>query len=671
MAAAENGYLVGVDTGGTYTDAAIVVADSNEVVASAKAPTTRGDLSVGVSQAIANALEAMPDEISIADINLVSVSTTLATNAVVEGHGSSVGVVLIGFDDKMVEKSGIAGAFAGMPVARINGGHNHNGDEVQPLDVSGLEAELARWADDVDAIAVASQFAVRNPAHERMARDIVIERTGKPVTTSGELSSALDAPRRALTAVLNARLISRISDLIAAVRIAMEGAGIDAPLMIVKGDGTLALAETVSMRPIETILSGPAASLVGAAALSGLTNFIMSDMGGTTTDLGVLIDGRPRVSDVGAEVGGWRTMVKAIDVTTIGLGGDSEVLLSMTGELTVGPRRVVPVSMVAELFPEVIVRLEREIADPALPMAARFVMLPVGSDGNGRSISGLNAREREVFELISARPQPVAEIAGTSNRLRVLQNLQRKGFVQIAGFTPSDAAHVLGLQDNWSRTAAELAAHLTVRQRDTGAVDDRAMMAFCSDVWSETVRLSGRIILTTAFGSGASAADAGKLLDAVCRGDGSVGLTRVAIAPSVPVVAVGGPVKVFYPEVGRRLEAEMIFPACCEVANAVGAATSVIARTVSIEISGDGGGQFRVHGTDGTEMFADGRKALEFANELARGRAVSLVVAMGGEEPEVNVSIEKRLLPDAVDDNGLIYAKVRAEAVARPRLATA
>ncbi|RXM21876.1 hydantoinase/oxoprolinase family protein, partial [Citrobacter sp. AAK_AS5] len=88
--------------------------------------------------------------------------------------------------------------------------------------------------------------------------------------------------------------------------------GIDCPLMIVKGDGTLALAERVALRPIETVLSGPAASLVGASWLSGLRDFIMSDMGGTTTDLGVLLDGRPQVAEQGAEVGGWRTMVKAI-----------------------------------------------------------------------------------------------------------------------------------------------------------------------------------------------------------------------------------------------------------------------------------------------------------------------------------------------------------------------
>ena len=255
-------YLIGVDTGGTYTDAAIIEAEGHGVVASAKSITTKGDLAVGVTGAIRAATAKLPEGLKPSDISLVSVSTTLATNAVVEGHGSAVGVILIGFDKAMTERTGIAKAFPGMPIALIGGGHDHNGDEAKPLDTAALETAVKSMA--VDAFAIASAFAVRNPAHEQRARDIITERTGKPATLSTELTSALDAPRRALTAVLNARLISRISMLITAVRRAMAEIGIDCPLMIVKGDGTLALAEKVALRPIETVLSGPAGGVVGA-----------------------------------------------------------------------------------------------------------------------------------------------------------------------------------------------------------------------------------------------------------------------------------------------------------------------------------------------------------------------------------------------------------------------
>src|SRR6185437_4086388 len=127
--------------------------------------------------------------------------------------------------------------------------HDHNGDEKHPLDEPALAAALSEHGGSVEAFAIAAQFAVRNNAHECRARDLVIALTSKPVTISSELSTDLDAPRRALTAVLNARLISRITLLIDAVRRAMAGFGLACPLMIVKGDGTLALAEAVAQKP--------------------------------------------------------------------------------------------------------------------------------------------------------------------------------------------------------------------------------------------------------------------------------------------------------------------------------------------------------------------------------------------------------------------------------------
>ena len=177
-------YLIGVDTGGTYTDAAVIEAQGHRVVASAKSITTKGDLSIGVTGAITAAVAKLPQGLKPEDISLVSVSTTLATNAVVEGHGSAVGVILIGFDQAMAERTGIAKAFPGMPIAMIAGGHDHNGEEVKPLDVAALATAVA--AMPVDAFAIASAFAVRNPKHEARAREIVAQATGKPATLSTE-----------------------------------------------------------------------------------------------------------------------------------------------------------------------------------------------------------------------------------------------------------------------------------------------------------------------------------------------------------------------------------------------------------------------------------------------------------------------------------------------------
>ena len=657
-------YLVGVDTGGTYTDAAIIEASGHRVIASAKAITTKGDLAIGVAEAITRAVALLPQGLQPKDISLVSVSTTLATNAVVEGHGSAVGVVLIGFDAAMVARTGIAQAFPGMPVESVPGGHDHNGDPRLPLDLEALEAALSRMAGKVDAFAVAGAFAVRNAAHEHAARELIVARTGKPVTLSTELSSSLDAPRRALTAALNARLISRVSNLIEAVQRAMAQLQIRCPLMIVKGDGTLALAESVVTRPIETVLSGPAASLVGAHWLSGLDSFIMSDMGGTTTDLGVLINGRPRVAPDGAELGGWRTMVRAIDVRTIGLGGDSEVLLGPQGKLSVSPQRIMPVALLGQRFPEVLAMLEADLADVdgGNSMQGRFVLLPFGARADAPT-GELSPREREVLLQVSERPQALRKLAHSLPVQRAISSLRRKGLIQLSGFTPSDAAHVLGLQANWSREAAYLAGQLGARLREMKFPTPERTEKFAHDVWNETVRLTGLAILDTALGVKLSDQ---QLIDAVCSGNAQLGLATLSIKPSLPVVAVGGPVKVYYPEVARRLGCEIVFPEHCDVANAVGAAIGVVAQTVVVRVAGDGSGLFVLHSTLGTQQFSDPAEALRRATEMAREAARAAVLAMGAQAPEVKLSVQKTMLPNASSDTGLLEALITAEAIGRP-----
>ncbi|MGB8316365.1 MAG: hydantoinase/oxoprolinase family protein [Aestuariivirga sp.] len=659
-------FFVGIDTGGTYTDAVIIAQDTQKILSRAKALTTKGDLSIGVKEALSTVMESLPADVKSSAIGLVSVSTTLATNAVVEGHGSPVGVFLIGFDAHMAERTGIAKAFPNLPLRMIAGGHDHNGDARVPLDVAALEREAELLKGEVSAFAVASAFAVRNPEHEKTARDIIMRVTGKPVTLSTELTSSLDAPRRALTAVLNARLISRISMLIDAVRLAMKDMHISCPLMVVKGDGTLARAENVALKPIETVLSGPAASLVGAKWLSGLDDFIMSDIGGTTTDIGILQDGRPRVTEEGAEVGGWRTMVKAIDVSTIGLGGDSEVHLGMDGSMHIGPQRIVPISLIGARYPEVIAMLEGDLSDTeGGSQHGRFVVAPFGKSG-ARDHSGLTAREIEFLALVTDRPKPLRKLAVSSGAQRALSSLRKKGLVQLCGFTPSDAAHVLGLQANWSAPAAVLAAQLAVRFRDMRFGTPERVSAFCQDVWSETVRLSARAILNSALGI---PIDNNILVNNVCAGMPNTGLAAVKISPRIPIVAVGGPARIYYAEVARRLDCEVVFAEWCEVANAIGAAAGLVALKVTITVEGDGNGAFRVHGGQGTRIFGSGAEALSFAATVAHDQAEAMALGVGAISPKISLDAKKYYLPDAMDDNGLLKAEITAEAIGRPSAA--
>ncbi len=274
-------------------------------------------------------------------------------------------------------------------------------------------------------------------------RELVEARTGKAATVSSDLAHALDAPKRALTAALNARIIARITALIAAMRQAMERHAIAAPLMIVKGDGTLASAEAVALRPIETILSGPAASVIGAKFLSGLEDFVIADIGGTTTDIAVVEKGWPRLDRNGARVGGRQTLVRAIDMRTFGLGGDSEVGSHGAGELVLLPGRVVPLSLLASRWPVVLAAMRAALADPeGEPHAGRFVVRPFGAGGAfvRRTVERAN---RRCWTRCSLDPRPMVAVAHGPSQQKILQRLVGLGLLAVSAFTPSDAAHVL------------------------------------------------------------------------------------------------------------------------------------------------------------------------------------------------------------------------------------
>src|SRR5262245_12275624 len=192
MSAAIDPPFLGIDTGGTYTDA-VLWSEASGVVAKAKALTTRHDLAVGISGAVDAVLEkaAVPP----GAIKLVSMSTTLATNALVEGQGGRVALIMIGFTPQDLARDGLEKALGGDPVLFCEGGHDVHGN-ARPLDLSQLGASLTALARSVCGFAVCAYFATRNPAHEVAARELIRSRTGLPVTESHELSAKLGGPRR-------------------------------------------------------------------------------------------------------------------------------------------------------------------------------------------------------------------------------------------------------------------------------------------------------------------------------------------------------------------------------------------------------------------------------------------------------------------------------------------
>jgi N-methylhydantoinase A/oxoprolinase/acetone carboxylase beta subunit len=666
--------FLGIDTGGTYTDAVLwreaTAATPGAVVAKAKALTTRHDLAVGISGAVDAVLaEAAVDP---AAIKLASMSTTLATNALVEGQGGRVALIMIGFAEADLARDGLRAALGSDPVLFCPGGHDVHGREAA-LDLSALEAALPELAASVSGFAVCAYFATRNPAHEIAARDLIRERTGLPVTASHELSSKLGGPRRALTTLLNARLISMIDRLVAATEGFLARRGIACPLMVVRGDGALVSAAFARARPIETILSGPAASLVGARHMTGLDDAVVSDIGGTTTDVAVLDRGRPRLDPEGATVGGFRTMVEAVAMRTFGLGGDSEVALeagALDPKILLGPRRLLPLSLAALAHgAAVTAELERQLRAPNPGrLDGRFA---VRTGVPERLAAGLTGPEAKLYEAVRAVPLPLDALLSSTAQNATLTRLVARGLVHVAGFTPSDAAHVLGKQSNWDAAAARLGAELFARRRDgRGQAIAPSAEAFCERVLVALTRQSAEVILETAFaedGLDGAATVAHALVQRAV--DANHGIARLSVALDRPVIGLGASASLHYaglpPLVGNRC----IVPDDADVANALGAVVGQVRVSAQATISQPAEGVFRLSaGDDAPRDFGDEAKALAEGDARIRAVVAERALAAGTDTAEVDVA--RDVQTSIVEGQRMfIEARLTATASGRPRIA--
>lgn len=455
------GLGIGMDTGGTYTDAVIMDLDSGKVLCKAKSRTTHEDLTIG----IAGALDALDQDL-LGSVGIVALSSTLATNSVVEGKGSRVGLICIGgrYDQSVRADYQVT----------VAGGHDVHGDEDTPLDERSVEEFLRSIKGKVDGLAVSGYLAVRNPDHENRVRVMARGILDVPVVCGHELSTELGFSERTTTCVMNSRLIPVIDELLRSVRSVLDARGIRAPLMISRGDGTMMLDSVARERPVETILSGPAASLMGAMHMSGVRDAVVMDMGGTTTDVGILRDGRPGIDPDGAVIGGKRTRVNAARIFTYGIGGDSRIVIN-PATVVVCTERVIPFCVAASRWPTVADHLSR---------LARFGYGQMRRPFSNPEIQTLDS------EMFVAEREPPASMALTDCERAMLQavegcpmtleavratvhaepsdidvgKLVENRLVQRIGFTPTDVLHADGTYREFDHQASiDAARFMAVR----------------------------------------------------------------------------------------------------------------------------------------------------------------------------------------------------------------
>ncbi len=657
--------VLGIDTGGTYTDGILMDYASRQVLATCKRLTTRRDFALGI--------EAVIDGIRIDDpgaIQMVSISTTLATNAIAEGKGRPAALLLLGYDPELISKFKMDRRFGTPHYAFIGGGHDLYGRQKAPLNLPALLQHVDTLKDQVEAFAVSGYFSPLNPAHEQEAYEAIRCVCDLPVVLGHQLSTKLGSVERATTAALNASLLAVLQALMQAVRRALVRRHIDAPLMVMRGDGTLMSAEFAAATPVETIHSGPAASAIGGRFLSGRDEALVIDVGGTTTDIALITDGAVAVSEEGATVNGFKTAVQAANILSIPLGGDSHIHLNANGKLKIGPERVTPLAYLAAHHPQVNQQLQslakRVRTRPTTDWLEYWFVV---SPPDAVQKAALTTDEKALLRFLRDGPQPLPTILKQLGRLHVgqleLPTVWQQEMIGKAGLTPTDLLHVEGHFSPWQTDAAAKAIDLFYRFLF------RQPEELHQQVWRQMTEMVLRAVVAFLTGRPVPALDDPREADQLGAWffGNSLYQTHPQLESSLrlrlPIIGIGAPARFVLQGVADKLHTELLLPENHVVANAVGTVAGNVMVTAEAlvypRLSEEGLevlGYFVQAGNGRTQLDALD-EALAHATDLTQQQSLTDAQRAGAHNPQVTVQQV---------ENGMDTYRVQARAIGAPRL---
>jgi len=646
------GIGLGIDAGGTYTDAVIFDLGERKLLAKAKSLTTYHNLIEGISGALAQ----LPSEL-LSQVGITSLSTTLATNSIVEGRGYKVGAIALCPWDWTEDQIGHS------PLINVPGAVSISGEVIEPLDEDEARETIKRLVetDHCVALAIGGYATIRNPEHANRVRDIASEMYDIPIVCSHEMSRRLNAIHGLQTAIANAKLIPIISDLIASVHNSLAQFGVHGKLMVVKGDGSPIDEKLARKTPVETILSGPAASVCGAKVLTGLDDALVLDIGGTTTDCAVIEHGHVAVSPDGARVGSWTMAVDAVEISTVGLGGDSRIDFDRDRKIIVGPRRNIPFAYAAECYPQVMEHLKSfDVRRYSKTEDASLLDVLVLDSSR---MPELTARESRLIDLL--RTGPVSVLTATwklglpSHLLLPLSRLESWGTIKRVGLTPTDILHVRGIFRRWQTEASELA--LTAFAAMYGSTRDQILEMTEDAVTRELFEEILRREVSFEDPKLPEIPEQWKfLLDKVYKDDGRALTVKMSLRR--PVVAIGAPAGALVPAVKKHLDVEVLVPEHADVANAIGAICSETSVREEILIKPGHMSNYVLHGSEERLEFSELNKATYKAAEIARDRALKGAIEAGALSPRVIVT--RKDSGGSIADGGRIFLERKITAVA-------
>ncbi len=658
---------IGIDTGGTYTDAVLYDFEEQKIRAGAKALTTKEDLSAGIG----SALDALPGEL-LAQAELVSLSTTLATNACVEGKGGRAKLVMIGMDEIIIREVGESyGLSDPGDILLLESDISANGEIQQDVDWDGFAQSMRGAFAGCDAVGVvALHAALNNAVQEKKAREMLLSSIDIPVVCGHELFSDINAVQRGASILLNARLVPVIAEFLQSVKAALLKRNVRAPAVIVRSDGSLMSEAFTSLRPVETLLCGPAASVTGGISLTGREDAVIVDMGGTTTDIALVRGGDPVLADGGIRIGKWKTFVRGLFIDTFGLGGDSAVHYK-NGKLKLERGRVVPLCIAASRFPSIIEKL-RVLANQKRKHN-RFLhefFLPLKDISRSASY---DEREKAFCKSLQDGPLSLEEAAHAADAdvyTFSMLRLEREGIVARAGLTPTDIMHIRGDFSEYDAQASLLGAAFVAL--NTGLTTEE----LCEQVYRKVkLRLYTnivRILLQNRYPSlekhGISKDLHGLISQSYLNPE--EGLLRFDFKTPATLVGIGAPIHIFLPDVARALHAECIVPEHAEVANALGAIMGKVSAKCEIEvkpeITSDGKTVYTVFGKEENRVFEDREQAERSAAEEAEACAARDAKNRGASG---DLHVHSSAIADIAETaTGTIYLGTRVVATAAGRM---
>ena len=662
---------LGIDTGGTYTDAVVIDTDDVRVLAKAKALTTKENLARG----IVGAMDGLPREVLMMAEH-VALSTTLATNACVEGKGGRAKLIIVGTTDEILHRVDAFQKF-GIPYEDVMTTEfvgSYDGSDVTIPDWDALYDRNPQFFEEAESFGIASLYALNNGAIvEHDGAEYLRRRFGKFVVEATTVAVEPNVIGRGATALLNARLIPVIGEFLDAIDDALAERGLSVPVSVVRSDGSLMSEELARIRPVETILSGPAASVTGAQMLVGDSESLIVDVGGTTSDISIVHGGRPNRTD-GILIGGWKTQVAGVSIDTIALGGDTVVRYTKNSRLELGTRKATPLCIAAARWPRVKNSLARYFREVPVDFYSRYELLYLMRDP--KDLSRFREPDRRLIELLREGPLSLYDDRSAITGLK-LQQLEDQGIVMRCGFTPTDAMHLRGDFDEFDVEASRLGAQCLLKsyRGKDAALDDGEIAKLADEVYElAEFRLFEQALGALSQDAFWPSASAG--LDTQMHGLAQCVWERrheeashafdVCFSGSSSFVGIGAPTHVFLGEAANALNLKPVIPEHAEVANAIGAAASrvVVEMNVRVNPIRESSGVvsfYQVCGNEKTLSFEEGGEALKAARELAREQAFAEARRRGAEGD----------LPCVIKDSRIDYAAMGTMQIIREWVITA